>query len=60
MPKNGILFKRACVIAVILPLTPSSPNPPGINIESTLSNALIPLLSNERESIHLIDNFTLL
>ena len=32
MPKKGILFFRACLIAAILPSVPLFPKPPGINI----------------------------
>ena len=50
IPRKGILFSLAYLIAAILPSVPLLPNPPGINNPETfLSLFLISLLFNLSE-----------
>ena len=54
-PRNGTLFSRAYLIAVILPSIPRSPNPPGTRIPCTSPSTSATLSSfSSSESTHLI------
>ena len=61
MPKNGILFNLAYLIAAIFPSVPLFPKPPGIKIPDTFFNICLILLEIKlSDSILISFTFTLL